>query len=108
MPGDGSSGGTGPGGGGDGGSAVPVQIGPGGLGVRTATDSGDGLGDLGVRILGGLDVSQIWFVPAGLLGGPGLLVILWVALQVTAGMAWLPATRRLRGDERQERRIVLR
>lgn len=105
MPDGGPLGGTGPGGEGDGGSALPVAIGPGGLGVRTATDA-DGLGDLGIRNLGGLDVSQIWFVPAGLLGGPGLLVILWVALQVTAGMAWLPATRRLRGEERHERRIA--
>jgi hypothetical protein len=67
-----------------------------------------GFGDLTVRILGGLDVSQLWFIPAGVLGGPGLLVILWVALQVGAGMAWLPATRRLRGDERGRGVIVRR
>ena len=85
-----------------------MQVGPGGLGVRATTDSEDGLGDLGVRILGGLDISQIWFVPAGLFAGPGLLVILWVALQVSAGMAWVPAMRRLRGDDRDERQAIRR
>jgi hypothetical protein len=52
-----------------------------------------------VGILDGLDVSQLWFVPAVALGGPGLLVLLWVALQVTAGLVWVPAARRLRGEE---------
>jgi hypothetical protein len=83
-----------------------VSVGAGGLGVRTTADVGESLGDLTVRILGGLDVSNLWYVPAGVLGGPGLLVILWVALQVAAGMAWLPAARRLRGDERDRRGIV--
>lgn len=82
-----------------GGSAAPVAIGAGGLGVRTTRASDDDVGELGVRILGGLDVSQLWFVPAGVFGGPGVLVILWVILQVGAGTAWLPAARRLRGDE---------
>lgn len=82
-----------------GGQAAPVSVGPGGLGVRTSAGRGESLGELGVRILGGIEVAQLWFVPAGVLGGPGILVILWVALQTGAGMAWLPAARRLRRED---------
>ncbi len=81
-----------------------VAIGPGGLGLRTH-DAGS-KDSLDVQILNGLDLSQLWFVPAAVLGGPGLLVLLWVALQLGAGVIWLPAARRLRGDERRRAAIV--
>ena len=63
------------------------------------TEAGGGAGRLEVSIAGNLDVARLWFVPAAVFGGPGLLVLLWVGLQVLAGIAWLPAARRLRGDE---------
>ncbi len=40
-----------------------------------------------------------WSVPAMVVGVPGLLVVLVVALQAIGGAAWLPVARRgLRGD----------
>ena len=51
------------------------------------------LGDLG-----------LWLVPGAVIGGPGLLVLLWLVIQALAGMAWLPAARRVRGDEERRRR----
>jgi Bacterial Ig domain len=35
-----------------------------------------------------------WFIPAAVVGGPGLLVILAIALQLFGALAWLPAVRR--------------
>jgi hypothetical protein len=79
---------------------------PGGEG-RGGTDStlgydGDRLklqpGSLG--ILGGFGV---WAVPAATIGMPGLLVLLWIALQAGGSLSWFPAVRRLRGDGRANR-----
>jgi len=42
-----------------------------------------------------------WFVPAAAIGGPGLLVIVWIGLQVVGATLWIPAIRRLRGEERR-------
>jgi hypothetical protein len=44
---------------------------------------------------------QVWAVPAATLGVPGLLVLLWVALQAGGGLAWIPAVKRLRGHDRR-------
>jgi hypothetical protein len=45
--------------------------------------------------------SAAFAVPAAALGGPGLLIIVWVLLQ-TLGMAtWIPAVRRLRGEDEE-------
>lgn len=52
------------------------------------------LGALG--LLGSID---IWIVPGLLLGVPGLLVVAFVILQAVGAMAWIPAIRRLRGEE---------
>ncbi len=97
-------------GGGEPGSGGPTSVsttdslGPSGIGVRSwATDD---LGDLDVSINGALDLGQLWLVPAMVVGTPGLLVILWVALQIAAGVMWLPAARRLRGDQRRDAMIV--
>jgi hypothetical protein len=54
--------------------------------------------DFGLGALGGLDSVGLWVLPAVFVGVPGLLVIVWVALQVGAGLVWLPAARRMRGD----------
>lgn len=45
---------------------------------------------------GVLDDPIVWLIPAATLGAPGLLILLWVALQATGALAWLPAVRRLR------------
>lgn len=52
------------------------------------------LGPLG--LLGTIDV---WIVPGLLYGVPGLLVLLFVIAQAAGAAAWLPAIRRLRGDD---------
>jgi hypothetical protein len=38
-------------------------------------------------------------VPAAVLGGPGLLLILFVTLQAVGALGWIPAVRRLRGED---------
>ena len=53
-------------------------------------------GSLDVDLLAGV---EIWSVPAATLGVPGILLIVWVALQAVGALAWIPAVKRLRGDE---------
>ena len=50
-----------------------------------------------LTMLNGFDT---WSVPAAVVGVPGLLVVLWVALQTVGALAWIPAVRRMRGHER--------
>ena len=90
---------------GGGGPAVPVAIGPEGLGVRVTPAGSNGLSVAGLGDLGGL---QLWLVPGAVIAGPGLLVLIWLAIQVLAGMAWLPATRCVRGQENRRRRPLQR
>ncbi len=66
--------------------------------VPALADGGLDLGPIG--LLGGV---MVWFVPSAVLGVPGLLVLLWVLLQTAGGLAWVPAIRRLRGDDRARR-----
>jgi hypothetical protein len=54
------------------------------------------LGSLRVDLLAG---AEIWSVPAATLGVPGILLLIWVALQSVGALAWIPAVKRLRGDE---------
>lgn len=51
----------------------------------------------GMELLSGIEV---WAIPAATLSVPGLLVLLWVAIQAGGSLAWLPAVRRLRGERR--------
>jgi hypothetical protein len=44
---------------------------------------------------------ETWAVPAATLGLPGLLVMIFVALQAVGALAWMPAVRRLRGDDEE-------
>jgi len=39
-----------------------------------------------------------WFIPAAAVAGPGLLVIVAIALQLAGALAWLPAVRRYLGS----------
>lgn len=59
--------------------------------------------DLGVDFAGASLFTGIetWAVPAATLGLPGLLVMIFVALQATGALAWMPAVRRLRGDDEE-------
>ena len=47
----------------------------------------------------GLLAGGVWVVPAAAIAGPGLLILVWIALQALGALAWLPAVRRLRGED---------
>jgi hypothetical protein len=65
--------------------------------VSLAFDEAElGVGTVDIDLLAGIDV---WSVPAATLGVPGILLIVWVMLQGAGALAWIPAVRRLRGDE---------
>jgi hypothetical protein len=102
--------------------AAPGDAAPGGAapGSRTDTPSGQVPGssganhrelslrlpsiDLGTGTIGLVAGLEIWAVPAAVIGGPGLLVLLWIALQAAGATAWIPAARRLRDDDPSKRR----
>ena len=54
-------------------------------------------------VLAMLDGPFVWFVPGAAVGIPGLLVLLFVALQALGALAWIPAVRRLGGDDDRRR-----
>jgi len=83
------SGPTSPGAGGALGPALSLNLPPVNLGVGT------------IGVLAGL---EIWAVPAAVIGGPGLLFLLWVAFQTAGATIWIPAARRLRDDDRSKAR----
>jgi hypothetical protein len=95
-------------------SALAPAPSPGGAGtggadelrVAPLDDSADGaIEDLGgLDLLALLDGPFVWFVPTAAVGVPGLLVIAWVALQAIGALAWIPAVRRMAGDDRRHRR----
>ena len=60
--------------------------------------------DVDLTSLSFLDGMDVWVVPAATIAGPGLIVLLWVALQAGGVSLWIPAARRLRGEERSARR----
>lgn len=55
--------------------------------------------NLGIGPIDFLDGAEVWAVPAATIGVPGLLLLLWVGLQAIGTLAWIPAVRRLRGEE---------
>jgi hypothetical protein len=77
----------------------PSPSGSTGQGVPTSLASIEFEGQLldlsgaAVDLMGGIET---WAVPAATIAGPGLLLLLWLALQACGAMAWLPAARRLR------------
>jgi hypothetical protein len=60
--------------------------------------AGSGLVGLGSEVLALLDDPFLWFVPGAVVGVPGLLVLLWIALQMVGALAWVPAVRRMSGE----------
>jgi hypothetical protein len=74
--------------------------------VAPLDGSADGVPDdlgVGLDVLTLLDGPFVWFVPGAAVGVPGLLVIAFVGLQAVGAMAWIPAMRRLGGDDRRRR-----
>lgn len=71
--------------------------------VRLAVDQPDGsggsAGEVSLGPLGVIDGLTVWAIPGAIVGGPGLLVILWVVLQTGVALAWVPAVRRMRGKD---------
>jgi hypothetical protein len=67
------------------------------VGESLSRGGGISLGPLGV-----IDGITVWAIPGAIVGGPGLLVILWVLTQAGVTLAWIPAVKRMRGrdDER--------
>lgn len=55
--------------------------------------------ELGVGSIGILSGVTTWVVPFATFGGPGLIVLLWVAAQAGGASIWIPAARRLRGAD---------
>jgi hypothetical protein len=54
--------------------------------------------------MGGLTLSDgVLAVPAALIAGPGLLVLIWIGLQSVGTLAWAPAVKRLRGENADAR-----
>lgn len=81
--------------------------GPSTLRIAPLSDAFDGATDdlgMGLNILAMLDGPFVWFVPGAAVGVPGLLVIVFVSLQAVGAMAWIPAMRRLGGDDRGKNR----
>ena len=64
--------------------------------------------DLGGASVGLFAGVEIWAVPAATIALPGLLVLIWVALQAAGAIAWIPAVRRLRGKDDPSRRRMAR
>jgi hypothetical protein len=73
---------------------------PVGRGVALVFTDEDG-GSLGVASVDLFAGAAAFAVPVAVLGGPGLLIILWVTLQTLGALTWIPAVKRLRGEERR-------
>lgn len=65
--------------------------------IAELDEGGVGSISLGAEAFGLLDGQLVWFVPGAAVGVPGLLVLLWIALQTVGALAWVPAVRRMGG-----------
>lgn len=72
--------------------------------IAELNEAGVGSIGLGADVFGLLDGELIWFVPGAAVGVPGLLVLLWIALQTVGALAWVPAIRRMGGVPAAARR----
>ncbi len=66
--------------------------------IAPLSDSDTGGVGLGSEVFALLEGPLVWFVPGAVVGGPGLLILLFIALQAAGAMAWIPAVRRMSGD----------
>ena len=80
--------------------AAPVAL------LAPLQDTGGGTSSVGVgsEVFALLNGPLVWFVPGAVVGVPGLLVMLWIALQALGTLAWIPAVRRMSGEEMPIRR----
>ncbi|HET9498043.1 MAG TPA: hypothetical protein VFP83_06930 [Candidatus Limnocylindria bacterium] len=53
---------------------------------------------IGTEVFALLDGPLLWFIPGAAVAVPGLLVVLFIALQALGALAWVPAVRRMSGD----------
>ena len=96
-------------GGGGGARGASSNEAPGGAPVQPATELAPRIAfgetglDLAAASVGLIDGIGVWSVPAATLGVPGILLIIWVALQAGGALAWIPAVRRLRDGEPESR-----
>lgn len=72
--------------------------------IAELDEAGVGSIGLGADVFGLLDGDLVWFVPGAAVGVPGLLVLLWIALQTAGALAWVPAVRRMGADPMAARR----
>ncbi|MGH2489368.1 MAG: hypothetical protein ACRDFR_07110 [Candidatus Limnocylindria bacterium] len=72
--------------------------------IAELSEAGTGSIGFGADVFGLLDGELVWFVPGAVVGVPGLLVLLWIALQTAGALAWVPAVRRMGGDSAAARR----
>jgi len=76
-------------------SAQPVgQIAP-----LNEIDGGTTSIGVGTEMFSLLDGPLVWFVPGAAVAVPGLFVLLFIALQALGAMAWIPAVRRMSGED---------
>lgn len=78
----------------DGGGSISAL----GIDPLSGEPSADAPVSLNLGPLSALGGAPEWSIPAVVVGTPGVLLILWVALQVSAALAWFPLVRRLRGS----------
>jgi hypothetical protein len=65
-----------------------------------AADPAQG-GELALAPLDVFAGATVFAVPAAALGGPGILILVWVAAQTLGAATWIPAVRRLRGRDHE-------
>lgn len=78
-------------------------LGTGEMAVAWRASPDDDAGSVGLGSLAAATGSVIFAVPAAVLGGPGLLILAWIAIQALGTATWLPAVRRLRGRDTRAR-----
>ncbi|MEP7082275.1 MAG: hypothetical protein ABI841_04775 [Chloroflexota bacterium] len=71
------------------------------LGLGEPDGAQGSVGEVSLGPLGVIDGITVWAIPGAIVGGPGLLVILWVILQAGVALAWIPAVKRMRGKDEQ-------
>jgi hypothetical protein len=81
---------------------APATPGGGGTPIQLATTDPGGGGALSLATLDVFSGATVFAVPAAALGGPGVLILLWVLLQTLGAATWIPAVRRLRGKDPHE------
>ncbi len=80
-------------------STTSAGTGTGTVHVALDRDEAGGPGALALAAASILVGASVFAVPAAVLGGPGLLLILFVVLQTAGALGWVPAVRRLRGED---------